>query len=198
MARTKRESSEAVTASKPTVCVALIRGINVGGRNIVPMAELRDACGQAGCADVQTYIQSGNVIVRSAAPPHDLETMIEQVLKTRFNVNADVLVRSAAEWLDYIRHNPFEKESIDEPALVMLALCKATPRPDAVDQLRSRAASGEIIEQVGSAIWIHYPAGAGRSKLSPGLLDRFAGSPVTTRNWRTVLKLGELAGISAH
>ena len=59
--------------------------------------------------------------------------------------------------------------------------------------LQAYAAGGERITQVGDALWIHYPNGSGRSKLSPALLDRLAGSPVTTRNWRTALKLHELA-----
>lgn len=71
----------------------------------------------------------------------------------------------------------------------------APPRDDAVDGLRERAVNGERVRRVGDVLWIHYPGGAGRSKLSPGLLDRFVGSPVTTRNWRTVRKLAELAGI---
>jgi uncharacterized protein (DUF1697 family) len=74
----------------------------------------------------------------------------------------------------------------------MLALSKAAPHRDAVDGLHERAANGERITQVGDAIWIHYAGGVARSKLSPALLDRLVGSPVTGRNWRTVLKLDEL------
>ena len=83
-----------------------------------------------------------------------------------------------------------------EPNLVMLALSREPPDPSTVDRLRERATAGERIERVGDALWIHYAGGAGRSKLAPGGLDRVVGSPVTTRNWRTVLKLGELAGIA--
>jgi uncharacterized protein (DUF1697 family) len=75
----------------------------------------------------------------------------------------------------------------------MLALSKAAPKSDAVKGLRERAANGERVIRVGDALWIHFRSGVARSKLSPALLDRLAGSPVTTRNWRTVLKLDELA-----
>ena len=80
----------------------------------------------------------------------------------------------------------------------MLALCGAPPNEDAVDLLLHRAADGERITRVGDALWIHYAGGAGRSKLSPAILDRAAGSPVTTRNWRTVLKLAEMVGIETQ
>jgi uncharacterized protein (DUF1697 family) len=77
----------------------------------------------------------------------------------------------------------------------MLALSKAPPNPGAVEGLRERAAGGECVAQAGDALWIHYGAGVAGSKLTPALLDRLVGSPVTTRNWRTVLKLGEMAGL---
>lgn len=174
-------------------CICLIRGINVGGRNMVPMAELRQVCADLGWADVHTYIQSGNLIFRSASAPRSLEDELERAVERRFGVAASVLVRTAAEWQLYMKNNPYADACRREPNLVMLALSKALPRSEAVSALRSRASSGERVERVGDALWIHYPAGAGRSKLSPGLLDRFVGSPVTTRNWRTVVKLGELA-----
>ena len=71
----------------------------------------------------------------------------------------------------------------------MLCLSKAAPNADALEGLRARAQDGERLEQVGEALWIHYPAGAGTTKLSPNLLNRLVGSPVTARNWRTVVKL---------
>jgi uncharacterized protein (DUF1697 family) len=74
----------------------------------------------------------------------------------------------------------------------MLILSKAPPNQDAVEGLRERALNDEHIIQVGDVLWIHYPGGSGRSKISPALLDRLVGSTVTARNWRTVLKLDEL------
>lgn len=75
----------------------------------------------------------------------------------------------------------------------MLGLSKAPPQPDAAARLQERATRGERVRLVGDALWIHFPGGVAESRLSPALLDRLAGSPVTTRNWRTVLKLHELA-----
>ncbi|HUF51767.1 MAG TPA: DUF1697 domain-containing protein [Longimicrobiales bacterium] len=173
--------------------VCLIRGINVGGRNVVPMAELRSVCTDLGWTGVQSYIQSGNLILYARAAPVTLEAELERGIERHFGLSVAVIVRRAEEWQTCIESNPFEESSRREPSLVMLALSKLPPEADAEGRLRERATSGERIVRVGDALWIHYPGGAGRSKLSPGLVDRLVGSPVTTRNWRTVLRIGELA-----
>ena len=177
----------------PARFVALLRGINVGGRNSIPMLELRSLCLNLRWADVHTYIQSGNVIFRAAAPAATLEGELEQAIERRFGLSVPVMVRAAADWTRYFGSNPFPEASASEPNLVMLALAKAPPKGGAVQGLQERATSGERIVQAGDALWIHYAGGAGRSKLSPAVLDRLVGSPVTTRNWRTVIKLKELA-----
>lgn len=178
-------------------CIALLRGINVGGHNKIPMAELRELCEKIGLRDVQSYIQSGNLVFAAADPPQQIETRIEQALEETFGLKIDVIVRTAAQWPEYVKKNPLAEACEKAPNLVMLALSKKPPKADAVVALRERAAVDERIEAGAGAIWIHYGSGAGRSKLSPGLLDRLVGSPVTTRNWRTILKLAELAGVPA-
>lgn len=172
--------------------IALLRGINVSGRNTIPMAELRTLCTELGWGDVQTYIQSGNVIFTGRGSAPRLEAALEREIERRFGLAIPVIVRAATDWSAYVSDNPYPDASRSEPNLVLLALSKSPPRRDAVDGLLERAANGERITQVGDAIWIHYAGGVGKSKLSPALLDRLVGSPVTGRNWRTVLKLGEL------
>ena len=180
-----------------TAFIALLRGINVGGRNKVPMPELRAVCGDLGWEGVATYIQSGNVVFRAGGRPASLEGELERAIEERFDLSVSVVVRAAADWPDYVTGNPFPKASESEPNLVMLALSKEPPKQDAVECLRERAADGERIERFDDALWIHYAGGSGRSKLSPSILDRLVGSPVTTRNWRTVLKIEELARSAA-
>jgi uncharacterized protein (DUF1697 family) len=174
--------------------IALLRGINVTGRNKIAMPELRAACAELGWQDVQTYIQSGNLIFQADAAAEAVEAALGKAIDQRFGLSIPVIVRAASDWPAYVQANPYPKESEREPNLVMLALSKARPKPDAAEKLQERAASGERIAQAGDALWIHYPQGAGRSKLSPALFDRLVGSPVTARNWRTVLKINELAG----
>ncbi len=174
--------------------IALLRGINVGGHNKVPMAELRPLCAELGWGDVQTYIQSGNLVFTAGGAPAALENELERAIERRFGFKVSVLVRAAKDWPAYIKGNPFPEASEKEPNAVMLGLSKSPPKADAEKGLRERATHGERIVQVGEALWIHFSDGVAGSKLSPGLLDRLVGSPVTTRNWRTVLKLGEMAG----
>ena len=173
-------------------CIALLRGINVGRSTRIPMAELRSLCEELGWRDVRTYIQSGNVIFQSDQPARKLEGQLEAALPDAFGVTASVIVIDADALAEHARGNPFPEESAATPNLVMLALSKEPPAGDALERLRERAGT-ERLECVGDAIWIHYPDGAGRSRLTPGMFDRAVGSPVTTRNWRTVTKLLELS-----
>lgn len=176
-----------------TTYIALLRGINVSGRNKIPMAELRSLAEGLGWMDIASYIQSGNLIFRANGAPESLEAELERAIERKFDLSIPVIVRSAAEWAEYVKSNPLPGPSGSEPNRVMLALSKAAPKADTVDGLRARAGSGEDVVRVGDALWIHFPAGSGTSKLSPALLDRMAGSSVTMRNWRTVLKLNDLA-----
>ncbi len=172
--------------------IALLRGINVGGHNKIPMPELRSICADLGWDDVQSYIQSGNLVFKAGTTPANLEDELERAIERRFGLSIPVIVRAGTDWSAYVKGNPYPQASQSEPNLVMLTFSKAPPKQDAVDGLRERALNNERIVQVGDALWIHYGGGVGKSKLSPALLDRLVGSPVTTRNLRTVLKLDEL------
>lgn len=176
--------------------IALLRGINVGGRNKVPMAELRSLVAGLGWVDVQSYIQTGNLVFGAAADPSRLADELEAAIERHFGLLVPVIIREARNWSGYLTTNPFPEASESEPNLVMLALSKDPPKEGVPDELHARATQGERVRQVGSALWIHYAGGAGRSKLSPGLLDRVVGSAVTTRNWRTVRELAKMAGVA--
>ena len=156
------------------------------------MADLRALCGEIGWSGVRSYIQSGNLVFQSDGPPGELARALEGAIEHRFGLAVPVIVRTAAEWRAFSGGNPFTDASRQEPNLVMLALSKSPPAPDAVTRLQERAAAGERVIRVGEVLWIHFAGGAARSRLSPVLLDRCVGSPVTTRNWRTVLALDEL------
>jgi uncharacterized protein (DUF1697 family) len=175
--------------------VALLRGINVGGHNKVPMAELRALCANLGWGAVQTYIQSGNVVFRAKGRPQTLQSALEQAILRTFNLSIPVIVRTADAWAACAEANPMKAACARDPQLVHLVLSRAKPATGAVTALRERAAGGELIERVDDALWIYFRSGAGRSKLTPAVLDRLVGSPATARNWRTVRKLCEL---SAH
>ena len=171
--------------------VALLRGINVGGRNKVPMADLRALAADLGWTNVFTYIASGNLFFDAAAEAAAIETTLEGAIDRRFGITIPVIVRVTAQWPDLIAANPFPEAADAEPDRLMLCLTKAAPRDDAASKLEEHARNGEQVRLAGGALWVYYPKGAGTSRLSPSLFDRLAGSPVTARNWRTVIKVGE-------
>jgi uncharacterized protein (DUF1697 family) len=174
------------------VYVALLRGINVGGHKMIPMVELRALAAKVGCDQVQSYIQSGNLIFAASGRAPVLEAQLEQAIERRFKFTVPVLVRTAADWARYPAVNPFPELVERQPNHVLLALSKAPLKPGAALALQEYAGAGERVIQAGDALWIYFAESIARSKLTPALLDRLAGSPVTVRNWSTVLKLGEL------
>jgi uncharacterized protein (DUF1697 family) len=173
--------------------IALLRGINVTGRNKIPMAELREVCSELGWADVKSYIQSGNLVFNADAKPDELEADLEGAIKGRFGLTIHVMIRAGSDWPTLVAGNPFPEESASEPNRVLLSVPKSPPKEGAAEALQERAVAGERVVRVGDVLWVHFPNGAGTSKISPALLDRLVGSPVTGRNLRTVLKLDEMA-----
>jgi uncharacterized protein (DUF1697 family) len=171
--------------------VALLRAVNVGGRKL-PMAELRALCAGLGWSDVATYIQSGNLVFAAPGTPEEIEEKLEKAIEQAFGLDVPVIVRSRAEWAKYPGLNPFPEAAKDEPAKLHLLLSKRPPAEGAAEAIEARAKAGERVRQAGDALWIHYPEGAGTSKLTPSLIDRATGSPGTARNFNTVLKLLEM------
>lgn len=172
--------------------IALLRAVNVGGRKL-PMAELRDLCGELRWKDVETYIQSGNLVFRAEGKPKALEERLEKAIQERFGLDVPVIARTASQWADCLAANPFAEVARDEPGRLQLLVSKRPPADGAAAKLTERAQAGERVESAGGALWLHYPEGVGRSKLTPALIDRTCGSPSTARNWRTAVKLREMA-----
>jgi uncharacterized protein (DUF1697 family) len=173
--------------------IALLRAVNVGGRKL-PMAELRALCGALGWGRVATYIQSGNIVFEAKGRSAALETALESAIEGKFGLDVPVIVRTAEEWRAIAAGNPFADAAGKEPNRVLLGLAKGRLAPGAAATIAARAAAGERVAATGEALWFHYPEGVGTSKLTPSLIDRAAGSPVTARNWRTVTTLLDMAG----
>lgn len=171
--------------------LALVRGINVGGR-VLPMAELRALCDGLGWQSVETYIQSGNILFESAAEPAALEAELEATIADRFGFRPPVMVRTPAQWAVYPAGNPFPEAARDAPNWLMLLVPKRPPAADAVERLWARATMGEQVGRAGDGLWIWFKDGVARSKLSPMLIDKLVESPATSRNHRTVMRLKEM------
>jgi len=171
--------------------LALLRAVNVGGRK-VPMADLRALCARLGWNEVQTYIQSGNVVFAAEGKGAELEETLEAAIRDHFRLEVPAVVRTAAQWSRLAADNPLGEAAEREPNRVQLLVSKKPLADGAAERLMERARDGEIVEEAGGALWFHFPAGVAGSKLTPALIDKAAGSPTTGRNWRTVIKLKEM------
>jgi uncharacterized protein (DUF1697 family) len=173
--------------------VALLRGINVGGNRKIPMIELCALATKAGLAGVTSYIQSGNIVFDAGkASASAVELLLEKAIERHFGFHVDVIARTASQWKKYSAGSPFPGAARARPNLLMLGLSKRPCGKDTEALLAERALHGEKIKVVGDAIWVDFALSVGKSKLTPALFDRLAGSTVTMRNWNTVLKLAEL------
>jgi len=173
--------------------IVLLRGVNVGGRNRVPMGALRAALEASGLEQVVTYVQSGNVVLESAAKPGVLARDVEAVIADAFELDVAVVVRTRTELAKVVRHDPLGELAGDEAKLYQVSFCSERPDKEVVAKLAERAVEGERVLLDGREIYAWFPHGVGRSKLAAQLSRQKLGTVVTARNWTTVKKLLELA-----
>jgi uncharacterized protein (DUF1697 family) len=176
------------------VLVAMLRGVNVGGRNKLAMDALRTLCGSLGLRQPQTCLQSGNVVFATDQPDLiPLASGIEDAIEKRFGFRPAVILRTPAELTRVIARNPFAARDGIDPARLIVTFLARDPGPGAHARIRALHAGPEELRLAGRELYTYYPDGMGRSKLSPALLDKALATPGTGRNWNTVTKLLELA-----
>jgi uncharacterized protein (DUF1697 family) len=172
--------------------VALLRGINVGGRNTVPMAELRELLSSLGFDDVVTYIQSGNVVFRAGGSADHVAVEMERAIAGAFDAEPSVLIRTPKELQQLAERNPYLARGADISKLHVVFLDRAPAKGAATKLDPDRSPPDELTVQ-GREIFLHLPNGAGRTKLTLDYLERVLGVRGTQRNWKTLLKLIELS-----
>jgi uncharacterized protein (DUF1697 family) len=172
--------------------VALLRGINVGGKNMLPMKELAAMFAKAGCADVTTYIQSGNVVFCAEDKVVEgLGAGIAKQVEARFGIRVPVVLRAAAEIDAVLRANPFLKAGASEETLHVCFLADR-PGKDLVAGLDAGRSTPDAFAVVGREIYMQLVNGMARTKLTNAYFDSKLRTVSTMRNWRTVLKLAEM------
>ena len=169
--------------------IALLRAVNVGGRGMVGMADLRDLLTQLGFHNVRSVLQSGNLVFDAPRARKNLEQLLEKESAARLGVETDFFVRTAAEWDAIIDANPFRKEAKDDPGRLVVLFLKSAS--DAAT-LHKAIKGPEVARGAGRQIYVYYPDGQGRSKLTNALIEKTLGTRATARNWNTVLKLQEI------
>lgn len=173
-----------------TSFVALLRGINVGGKNILPMKSFRELLTTLGCNDVATYIQSGNAVFEHSGNSAELAELISTAIETGFGFRPSVMVLTAGEFDAVARANPFTAEA-SEPKFLHVWFVREPTTGANTTRMDEIVSGGEKFLLTDSAVYLYAPNGIGRSKLAGGM-EKCLGVQATARNWRTVSKIGEM------
>lgn len=176
-----------------TSYIALLRAINVGGNAKVAMADLKALLANLGYENPQTLLQTGNLVFQTKKTSSDkLEAVLERALADRLGLTTDVLVRTASEWSNAIAANPFAKEAKADPSHLIVMPLKKAPAKAAMKDLVASIPGRETASAVGRELFIVYPDGIGRSKLTNKLIESRLETRGTGRNWNTALKIAAL------
>lgn len=176
-----------------TTYLALLRGVNVSGQNSIRMPALRDSFSRLGFRDVQTYLQSGNIVFRSdGSHEATLAARIQARIAQDFGHDVPVLVLSAKSLAHIADSNPLWPSTGADASLFHCTFLFQPVTQDAFQALPLPAAAGESAVLLGSAVLLHCPHGYGKTKLNNSYFERALKVPATTRNWRTVLALQAL------
>ncbi len=173
--------------------VALLRAVNLGPHNKIAMTELKRVAEGCGLSKAQSLLQSGNLVFEAKAKGSAaLEKLLEGALVEELELKTPVLVRSGSEWRGAINDNPFPKEAKADPGHLVLMPLKSRPEKSALSALRAAIVGRERVELVGVQLYLVYPDGIGRSKLTNALIEKKLGVVGTGRNWNTVQKVAAL------
>ena len=174
------------------IYVAFLRGINVGGKNLLPMKELVALCSDAGCLQVRSYIQSGNVILRaSPGLAARLPGVIGAQIEKRFGHKPPLVLRTQEQLAHVFANNPFLETGSPQEMLHVMFLADA-PTPAAVNALDPNRSPPDTYIVSGPHIYLRLPNGMGKSKLTNAFFDSKLATVSTARNWRTIGNLLEL------
>ncbi len=186
-----------MTAARPrraasSTSVVFLRAVNVGGKNRVPMADLRELLAARGASGVATHIQSGNIVLTAPGGPEGAALLVAQVVLDAFGVDVPAVGRSAGEIAAVAARHPFAAAAGDERALHVAFLSGAAD-PQVAASLDEVTGGADRVAASGRELYLWYSAGVGNSKLTNALLERRLGVVATTRNWATVTRMAEMA-----
>ena len=174
--------------------IVLLRGINVGGKNKLPMAELRTLLSENGYENVKTYIQSGNIFLNSRKTAEKININIKFLLKQHFDYDIPVVTLTAEEIKTCFTHNPYLKIEEDIKNLHVTFLNTA-PEKDSIENISIKKANNDSYVIEGRIIYLHTPDGYRNTKFTNGQFEKKLMVQATTRNWRTTTKLFEMISV---
>lgn len=173
--------------------IILFRGMNTGGVR-APVSELRAMAADMGLGDPRTLAASGNLVVESDRAADGLEADIEAAMDRTFGLKVAAMVRTPEQWARLVAANPFPDEAAAHPAKVVAMVMKDGIRDGAVDACRALTEGGEAVEAIDGVLWFWFPNGQAESGIFKKATPRMLGMG-TGRNWNTVLKLADMAGL---
>jgi uncharacterized protein (DUF1697 family) len=173
--------------------IAMLRGVNVSGKNMLKMEELRASLNTLKFTNLKTYIQSGNIVFETKKTSNTvLSELIHKKIKKDFGIEVPVTVRTADDLKKIIKTNPFIKKSLD-PAKLHVTFLAATPTRAAIEKLKALPTQPDQFQLVGQEIFIHCPETYGNTKLTNTAFEKLLSVQATTRNWKTVNTLFQIA-----
>jgi uncharacterized protein (DUF1697 family) len=170
-----------------TIYIALLRGINVGGNNIIKMQDLRTLLQERGLENVNTYIQSGNIVFRSEKSAEQVQILIEQEIKNKYGYSIHVIVRTASEWDESMKNCPYPTETLGDGESVHLTLLGKEISKEEIEQLLQFQSDSEECLINDKEVYLYLRKSILDSKISNQLQK--LGIPVTSRNWKTIKKI---------
>jgi len=177
-----------------SVIVSLLRGVNVGGHNMVKMDALRSLYESLGLRKVETFIQSGNVIFTTQARDRTaLTKRIEEAIQKKFGFHSDVILRTAAELRDSLARNPFAERLDIDPAKILIICLASDPDPEGCAKVRALDIHPEELQIDGREVYVYFANGMARPKLSWPAIGKTLKTPGTGRNLASVRKLIAIA-----
>jgi uncharacterized protein (DUF1697 family) len=175
--------------------VALLRAVNLGPHNKVSMAALREVADALGFAEAQTLLQSGNLVFADpeARSTAKLEQLIGAAVARKCGVSTEIFVRDAREWKAIVAANPFPAEAKRDPSHLVVACGRESIPADRIEALQRAIVGREQVRAAGRELFVYYPDGIGRSKLTASFMSRHLdANGGTARNWNTVQKIAQL------
>ena len=169
--------------------VCLLRAVNLGARNKVPMPQLRNALAAAGLNDVRTYVQSGNVVARSALAAGPVSRLVHDVIADEFGVDSTVIVRDAAQLRKVVTANPFAAAVDERPHLMRVIFLAGPPAAEHVAAVAGDARLREVSRVIGEHVYVDYLDGVHGNSKTASFFERTLRVQGTERNWRSVLAL---------
>jgi len=174
--------------------IILLRGINVSGKNKIKMADLRATLEVMNFANIQTYIQSGNIILETEEMPNtELSERIKNQIKTTFDYDVPTLALRLGEWCEIFENNPFLQKRNEDITKLHVTLLAELPDSELVKTIKDFQHKADEFQIVGKNIYLFCPEGYGRTKLTNNFFERKLKVAATTRNWKTMTKLMELS-----